>query len=377
MVPLGEIATIERNTIAPEAIPAGTLYVGLEHIERGGRLIGHEVIGDFTVASSKFKFGPDHILYGKLRPNLGKITTPSFGGVCSTDILPIRPGSHVDRDYLAHFLAQPRMIDHAASRATGANLPRLSPSALSSFEVPLPPLDEQRRIATILDQVGRLASRTQQAADGVDRLPASIFRQMELRGFPEVALGDIVASSQIGLVRSAAQLGDRSSFEYVRMDAISSAGRWRPTMFRRTEATPVEVDKYSVRDGDLLLNTRNTRELVGKAAVYRGPVRLYNNNLMRLRFHEGIAPEYIHGYLWSRTGRQQLEQMKSGTTSVFAVYARDLMSLRLPLPPVDVQQRFSEAVRRVEERRWELERRHVQLSKLGLTLQARAFTGEL
>lgn len=118
MVPLGAIALIERNTIAPQAIPAGTPYVGLEHIERGGRLIGHEVIGDFSVASSKFRFGPDHILYGKLRPNLGKITRPSFGGVCSTDILPIRPGSHVDRDYLAHYLAQPRMIDHAASRAT-------------------------------------------------------------------------------------------------------------------------------------------------------------------------------------------------------------------------------------------------------------------
>ena len=383
-VALGEIANINPRLGRTMASDEPVSFVPMAYLSDQSAAATPESVRPFGEVSKGYTPMLDgDLLVAKITPcfengKIGQAQLTTRVGMGSTEFHVVRPSAEIDARYLLHFLRTPRVNQAGRLRMTGSGGQRRVPAAyLEELGVPLPPIDEQRRIAAILDQVGRLASRTQQAADGVDRLPASIFRQMELRGFPEVALGDIVASSQIGLVRSAAQLGDRGSFEYVRMDAISSAGRWRPTMFRRTEATPVEVDKYSVRDGDLLLNTRNTRELVGKAAVYRGPVRLYNNNLMRLRFHEGIAPEYIHGYLWSRTGRQQLEQMKSGTTSVFAVYARDLMSLRLPLPPVDVQQRFSEAVRRVEERRWELERRHVQLSKLGLTLQARAFTGEL
>lgn len=96
------------------------------------------------------------MLYGKLRPYLSKIARPNFAGVCSTDILPIRPGPSLDRDFLHHYLRLPNMVELANSRAAGANLPRLSPGVLAGFAVPLPPLREQRRIAEVLDRADSL-----------------------------------------------------------------------------------------------------------------------------------------------------------------------------------------------------------------------------
>ncbi len=147
IIELGSVATIERKGVDPTALLPDTLYLGLEHIERGGRIIGRNTVAGAELASTKFQFTPEHVLFGKLRPNLGKICRPEFAGVCSTDILPIRPGKDLDRDYLAHYLSQPSMVNFATSRTSGANLPRLSPAVLEKFPIPLPPLPEQRRTA--------------------------------------------------------------------------------------------------------------------------------------------------------------------------------------------------------------------------------------
>lgn|SRR5262249_50074176 len=86
-----------------------------------------------------------------------------FEGVCSTDILPILPGRNVNRDYLYHYLRQPKMIDLATTRSAGANLPRISPKVLDEFEVLLPSLQEQCRIAAILDQADALREKRRRA----------------------------------------------------------------------------------------------------------------------------------------------------------------------------------------------------------------------
>ena len=103
-VQLAEVADIERKGVDPSTIESGTNYLGLEHIESGGKIIGYQNVQHGELASTKFQFGLDHVLYGKLRPYLAKIALPDFNGICSTDILPIKPGPKLDRRFLAYFL---------------------------------------------------------------------------------------------------------------------------------------------------------------------------------------------------------------------------------------------------------------------------------
>jgi type I restriction enzyme, S subunit len=196
-VRLGEIARIDRDGIDPRSIPAGTLYVGLEHIEAGGRLINVNSVSNGELESTKFRFGANHLLYGKLRPYLAKIALPDFNGICSTDILPVLPSKKLDRRYLAYFLRQPQMVEYASSRSEGINLPRLSPKTLAQFEIPLPPLPEQERIARILDQADELRRKRRTALAEVDKLPQAIFVEMfgdpvlNVRQWPKRKLGEV------------------------------------------------------------------------------------------------------------------------------------------------------------------------------------------
>jgi len=177
-VALQDVATIERQVVEPSEIEDGTLYVGLENIESGGRFIGVSPVDAGELASSKFAFTQRHVLYGKLRPYLAKVARPDFEGICSTDILPILPGPDLDRGYLTWLLLTPQMVALAASRATGANLPRLSPTALAEMSVPLPPLSEQRRISEILDKADALRAKRREAIAQLNTLARAIFLDM-------------------------------------------------------------------------------------------------------------------------------------------------------------------------------------------------------
>lgn len=91
-VELGEVAHIDRMSIQPENIEPGTIYLGLEDIQKGGEIISTQAVENGEIKSSKFRFSPNHLLYGKLRPYLAKIAAPGFQGICSTDIIPLLPG---------------------------------------------------------------------------------------------------------------------------------------------------------------------------------------------------------------------------------------------------------------------------------------------
>lgn len=135
---LGTIAKLERLVVLPNAIASGTAYLGLEHIESGGKILQPATVQNGELASAKFSFSSNHVLYGKLRPYLAKIALPDFSGICSTDIMPILSGPKLERRFLCYYLRQPSVVDYANSRTAGANLPRLAPTALADFKIPLP-----------------------------------------------------------------------------------------------------------------------------------------------------------------------------------------------------------------------------------------------
>src|ERR1041385_7067880 len=90
----------------------GELYVGLEHVrscrfERTGSGIADDV------QSSKYTFKPGDILYGKLRPYLDKAVVVKESGICTTELLVLRPKPHVDPRFLACVVHSPDFVSHA------------------------------------------------------------------------------------------------------------------------------------------------------------------------------------------------------------------------------------------------------------------------
>ncbi len=162
------------------------------------------------------------------------------------------------------------------------------------------------------------------------------------------------------------------------MNAIGRAGDFLPHLVQRTNVSPDELAEFQLSQGDLLFNTRNSRELVGKTALFREQGQyVYNNNLMRIRFNDQVDPEYMAAAFLTPYVQHELETRKSGTTNVFAIYARDLKSLPMPLPPLALQQTFATRIQTIEALKGDHRTALAELDALFTSLQHRAFCGEL
>jgi type I restriction enzyme, S subunit len=147
IVRLGSVCSYEKDQGTHANLP----YVGLESIESGtGRFLGST--NAVSVKSATFRFSPEHVLYGRLRPYLNKVLLPEFQGHCSTEIFPLKPGPDLSRRYLFHWLSMDATVRAIDATSTGARMPRANMNAVLDIEIPVPPLAEQNRLVAILDE---------------------------------------------------------------------------------------------------------------------------------------------------------------------------------------------------------------------------------
>jgi len=376
-VALGDVAVIERQGVDPAAIDGATLYLGLEHIESGGRIIGHSTVGDSAVASTKFRFDSGHVLFGKLRPYLGKIASPDFAGVCSTDILPVRPKAALDRGYLTHYLRQPSVVEYASSRAAGANLPRLSPSELARFELPLPPIEEQRRLAAILDGAQLLRSAEFKRLTLLAEQSAAIVAQAAASASTTTPLGSLLAAGPSnGLYKPAAAYGHGTRI--VRIDSFDG-GKIDQTRLKRLNLTPMEQARFGLDVADIVINRVNAMSHVGKAAlvgVLDEPT-VYESNMMRIRIRDDWRPEFIAAWLMTQDARRQIRACAKQAINQASINGRDVKALQVPVLSAIEQRVLISRLARVEAVVNQQRRASGAIDCLFRALQARAFSGRL
>ena len=383
---LSEVAVIERDSIQPSEIKSGTLYLGLEHIESGGKILSALEVSNGELASSKFRFTPAHILYGKLRPYLAKITCPEFNGICSTDILPILPNGDMDKRYICYFLRQPKIVAFANSRASGANLPRLSPTALSEISLPVPPLSEQKRIAEILDRAEALRAKRRAALALLDELTQSIFLDMfgdsEVQNskWPVHTVAEYVAEFQGG--KSLESNDDNNSQRRVLKVSAVTGMKFRPLESKPIDDAYEPANDHFVRNGDLLFSRANTTELVGAVAyVTNCPQNLLlPDKFWRFvwRDEDAVHPLFIWHLFQSRPVRREIGNRASGTSgSMKNISKAKLFGIPTILPPFVLQQQFAERISAVERIQDRLRASRAELDQLFASLQHRAFRGEL
>lgn len=146
--------------------------------------------------------------------------------------------------------------------------------------------------------------------------------------------GDLIESYQQGLIRSNSELNQESGIEYFKMNFISEDGSYTFNSLPRTFATNEEIEKFKINSGDFFINVRNSKELVGKSCVVYGVDRhiLFNHMLVRIKHQDYISGSFVNAYLNTNFGKKLLDTCKKGTTTVVALYQKDIYELPVPIP---------------------------------------------
>ena len=303
----------------------------------------------------------------------------------------LRPEPEIcDSKWLAYLLAAPQIFEQSTAIATGTAQLTVPLTGLRNLKVPVTTLSEQRRIVAKLDALTARLARARAELDRVPvlaaRLRASVLREVfspsNLARWQTVRMEDQIAEGLIGLVRSKAEQGD-TGVPYIRMSHYDLDGRINDEKLTFVDCSKAELARFQLQPGDVLFNTRNSVELVGKVTIWPQdmPGRVYNNNILRLRFAADIDPRFAFRYMMSPFFRDLMEQEKSATTSVAAIYQRSLYSAPLPVPSIGEQEasarKIDNSFARADRLEAEATRARALLDRLESALLAKAFRGEL
>lgn len=282
--------------------------------------------------------------------------------------------------YFYHFLNSDVALKQLSQLSRGGTQKFVSLGNLRNLKIPLPPLEEQRRIASILDKADQIRQKRQQAIAKLDELLQATFIDMfgdpikNEKGWKIGKIGDMLESVKYGSSDKATLDGE---VPILRMNNITYSGEMYLADLKYITADQAD-EKYLVKQGDILFNRTNSKELVGKTAVYNGPEPMaYAGYLVRGRTLPEYMPEYISGFLNSSWGKSTLQSMCKSIIGMANINAKEFQSIRLPIPPSDLQKQFTKKVHAIRDHKLKLEKQLVQNDELFKALQQKAFNGTL
>lgn len=302
----------------------------------------------------------------------------SFGAFLAT----VRPRADiVFPRFLAHYLRTSQFRAWASS-SSGIGIKNIRVSDFKSYSILLPPMEEQRRIAGILDQADALRRLRSRALDKLNTLGQAIFHEMfgdsatNPKGWPMGVIGDLLKEAKYGSSGKANSEG--LGLPMLRMGNVTYDGRIDLSDLKHIELSDKEFEKYTTRPGDLLFNRTNSKELVGKTAVVTqtDPMAIAGY-LVRARANARGDTHYISGYLNSTHGKAVLRSMCKNIVGMANINAKEFQSIPIAIPPVELQRAYADKLASLRAEETKIQTSLDLASTLFNSLQHRAFKEEL
>ena len=353
---LGAISQIDKSSLSNNTDENYSFhYVSLSNIENGK--ISNEL--DFL----KFKDAPSRarrklkrnsILLATVRPNLQSfsiVEKETRNLIASTGFAIIDCYENYSSKYLFYYIFSYQLTKQIDALIVGSNYPAINSSEVKKLKIILPPLSEQQKIAKILstwdkaiDKLSQLITQKEKYKKGL--MQVLLTGKVRFDGFTEewgeVKLGDVLVEGKLGGNYENSE--SNTGIPLMKMGNLDR-GKFKFNKIENTSSNLNYDKEFILKEGDLLFNTRNTLDLVGKVAIWRQEltIALYNSNLMRMRFDERIETtnRFMNYYFNSYLGIKQLKSFAIGTTSVAAIYTRDLKRFKVLLPSIKEQKKIA------------------------------------
>jgi len=341
------------------------------------------------VAKGYTSFREGDVLFAKVTPCMenGKaaIAGPLMNGLGfgSTEFHVLRATEAVLAEYVFHFVRQQAFRDRAASAFVGTGgLQRVPPEFLSRVKLPLPSLPEQQRIVDLLQQANEVSEAKRSLGDQIDQLIRIAYWKYfsdwyTAEGLREpVRIADYLADTQYGVSEAMEAHGTHA---VLRMNSLTTGGWLDLSELKYANLAKKDADNTTLQNGDLLFNRTNSKELVGKCAIWRDAPGAFSfaSYLVRLRLRDGMLPEYLWATLNSAYGKYRLINAAKQAVSMANVSPTDLGRITVPLPSLQLQEEFARFVREVEGLRTQMRFKLDSFEELRNLVAQQALIGDL
>ena len=332
-------------------------YITLSLYGKGAR---ERVIkdGKYPVPFTGYRVSEGQFIYSRIDARNGAydIIGPELDGFVVSKDFPVFDIN--ESKVLPHFLRRAVLsdafINQVKNSSFGAtNRMRIKEDIFAGYSIPLPELSKQKEIVDILDRVETIIDSRQQELQKLDDLIKARF--IELFGDPKqnplgwdmITVEDIVASCEAGWSGNGTQRVKRDGEIAVLKVSAVTKGYFIP------EECKVLDDQDSIKkyvypqEGDLLFSRANTREMVGATAVITEdyPEHILPDKLWKIRFIAKANVWYMKYVLSNESIRSIFSTVSTGTSgSMFNVSMDKFKSIKIPLPPLEIQQRFADFV---------------------------------
>ena len=369
-VPMAAVSEESKCIVSPELRPYSDVAKGYTYFEEGDVLIAK--------ITPCFENGKIALAIGLPRPI-------AFG---STEFHVFRAGNQIVSSFLFHLLQSPAVRKAGAAQMQGAaGQKRVSAEFFKGLKIPLPPMEEQKRIAAILDAADALRAKRRESIAQLDALLQSTFLDMfgdpvtNPMGWDESAkLGEL--AEIVSGVTKGRKINGKATREVPYLAVSNVQDRHLLLEAVKTiEATNDEIVKYSLRFHDILLTEGGDPDKLGRGSLWHDEVPdcIHQNHVFRVRLLslERLIPVFLNWLIGSAKGKSYFLRSAKQTTGIASINMRQLRAFPLLIPPLSLQRRFASIVEAAERQKARLRAHLDELDALFASLQSRAFNGEL
>lgn len=365
LIPWAKISDLESS-------PDGFVYDTEEHITNDG------------LASINNRLFTSNTLFLAMYGSVGKTAISKVEMSTNQAILGIniKDQAELDLYYLQYWFRT--IKQKLLNRAVGGTLQNISLTIVKDLEIPLPPLEEQKKIATILDAADDYRQKTKALVDKYDQLTQSLFLDMfgDSTNTERTELANTVTDKGHfvdGPFGSNLKVSDQTE-KGIRLIQVNNIG---VRVFRDKTSRFTSVEKYEtlrkheVIPGDLVVAKMG--EPLGRCCILPNHISkaLVVADCMRIRVSSPhFISKYVMFFLNSYDAKQQIKNLSRGSTRV-RINLSMLRKLKIPKPTLSSQNQFAERVAQIEQQKQQAEASLVKAEELFSSLLQRAFKGEL
>ncbi|MDE0648397.1 MAG: hypothetical protein F4162_09525 [Synechococcus sp. SB0676_bin_10] len=349
IVPLGEIATVTAGQSPP----------GHTYNEHGSGLPffqGKADFGELYPIARKWCVSPRKIaeagdILVSVRAPVGPTNIAREQCCIGRGLAAIRANETlVLRDFLHWNIKyrQPELI----SKGQGSTFAAIGQKDLKSLPISLPPLAEQQRIVNILNRAAKIERLRAQAQERLREFIPALFVKMfgdpatNPMGWDVKPLGSFCILTRYGTSKKATNQAE--GLPVLRMGNVTYCGDLDCTDLKWVSLSENDIEKHMLRTGDILFNRTNSKELVGKTGIWDGRFEaVAASYFIRLRVDESyVRPTYVWAFMNSTATKKHLFEAARGAIGQANINAKEVKSLLLPVPPLNLQHRYAELVGR-------------------------------